>query len=183
MNIILLDHIDKVGAKHDVVKVRDGFGRNYLIPQGLAIVANKTNMARLDGIKKQAAKKESAMVGTYQQLAAKLAAAPLQIVAKAGESGRLFGSVTAQHLVTAIKAQFGFDVDKRIVEMPEEVKELGSYEAVVNFHAEVPAKLRFDVVPEGSAPQEPVAKAEPVQAEPAPAEEETEEVAADEVEE
>lgn len=154
MNIILLDNIDKVGAKHDVVKVKDGFGRNYLIPKGLAIVANKSNMARLDGLKKQAAKKEAAMVTTYKDLAAKLAAGPVKITAKAGESGRLFGSVTAQHLAAAVKDQFGIEVDKRIIEMPEEVKELGNYDATVHFHAEVPAKIKFEVVAEGGAKAE-----------------------------
>lgn len=146
MDIILLDHIEKVGNKHDVVKVKDGYGRNYLIPKGLAIVANKPNLARLEGMKKQAAKKESAMVGTYQELAAKIAGTTLKIVAKAGESGRLFGSVTAQNLIDAIKSQLEIAVEKRIVEMPEEVKELGSYEAAIKFHPEVIAKARFEVV-------------------------------------
>ncbi|MBK9336475.1 MAG: 50S ribosomal protein L9 [Lewinellaceae bacterium] len=146
MDIILLEHIEKVGDKHDVVKVKDGYGRNFLIPRGMAIVANKSNMARLDGLKKQASKKESAMIGTYQEMAAKLVAKTLKIVAKAGESGRLFGSVTAQNLVDAIKEQVGVTIEKRIVEMPEEVKELGSYEALVKFHPEVIAKVKFDVV-------------------------------------
>lgn len=148
MNVILLDHIEKVGAKHDVVKVKDGFGRNYLIPKGLAIVANRTNMARLDGLKKQNAKKEAALVNTFREVAAKLAASPLKITAKAGESGRLFGSVTSLQLVMAIKDQFGLDVDRRIIDMPEEVKELGSYEATVRLHPEVAAPVKFDVVSE-----------------------------------
>ena len=148
MNIILLEHIERLGAKHDVVKVKDGYGRNFLIPRGMAIVANKTNMARLEGLKKQAAKKESAMITTYQAYAADLAAKIIKIVAKAGESGRLFGSVTAQNLVDASKEQVGLVVEKRIVEMPEEVKELGRYEALVKFHPEVIAKVKFDVVSE-----------------------------------
>ncbi|MCC6462459.1 MAG: 50S ribosomal protein L9 [Saprospiraceae bacterium] len=150
MNVILLDHIEKVGAKHDVVTVKDGFGRNYLIPQGLAIVANKANMARLDGLKRQNAKKEAAMVGTYRELASKIAAATLKITAKAGESGRLFGSVSAQNLVVAIKEQLGIDIDKRIVTMPEEVKELGNYEASVKFHSEVVVAAKFEVAGEGA---------------------------------
>ena len=89
MNIILLEHIEKVGAKHDVVKVKDGYGRNYLIPKGLAIVANKPNLARLEGLKKQAAKKEGAIIAAFKEVAAKLAGAKLSIPAKAGESGRL----------------------------------------------------------------------------------------------
>jgi large subunit ribosomal protein L9 len=147
MDIILLDHIEKVGDKHDVVKVKDGYGRNYLIPRGLAIVANKTNMARLDGLKKQNAKKEAAMVGTYRELANKIEQSTLKIAAKAGESGRLFGSVTAQHIVSALKA-LDVNVEKRIVEMPEEVKELGEYVAKVKFHPDVIAEAKFEVVAE-----------------------------------
>lgn len=147
MNIILLDHIEKVGAKHEVVKVKDGFGRNYLIPQGLAIVANKPNLARLEGLKKQAAKKEGAVIAAFQEVAAKLKGVTLNITAKAGESGRLFGSVTSQHIVKAL-AEKGVDVDKRIVEMPEEVKELGEYTATIKFHPEVHTEVAFAVVSE-----------------------------------
>ena len=151
MDVILLDYIDKVGDKHDVVKVRDGFGRNYLIPKGLAIVANKTNLANLNGLKKQAAKKENAMLDTYRAFAAKLAGPIIQILSKAGESGRLFGSVTAQHLVDAIREERDVPVEKRMMEMPEEVKELGQYEAQVKFHPEVIATVKFEVVTEKKA--------------------------------
>lgn len=147
MNIILLEHIEKVGAKHEVVTVKDGYGRNYLIPRGLAIVANKVNLAKLEGMKKQAAKKEAAMISVYQGYVSQLAGKTLKISAKAGESGRLFGSIGAQDIVTALKAH-GIEVAKRIVEMPEEVKELGSYTASVKFHPEVVATVPFDVVAE-----------------------------------
>ena len=149
MNIILLEHIDKVGAKHEVVKVKDGYGRNYLIPKGLAIVANKSNLSRLEGMKKQAAKKEAAIVDSLKELAAKITGAALKVQAKAGETGRLFGSVTAQHLANAMK-EVGVEVDKRIIEMPEEVKELGTYTATVKFHPEVVQEVNFEVVPEGT---------------------------------
>jgi len=150
MNIILLDHIDKVGAKHDVVKVKDGFGRNYLIPQGLGIVANKPNLAKLDGMKKIGSKKEAALVAALKEVAAKLVGAKIKITAKAGENGRLFGSVTAQHLSNAL-VEFGVEADKRIIEMPEEVKELGSYTATVKFHPEVESTVKFEVVNEGGS--------------------------------
>ncbi|MCY7327416.1 MAG: 50S ribosomal protein L9 [Saprospiraceae bacterium] len=149
MNIILLDHIEKVGTKHDVVKVKDGYGRNYLIPNGLAIVANKTNMARLEGLKKQGAKKEAATIAALRETAAKIQGKTLQIAAKAGDSGRLFGSVTAQNIAVALRA-YGVEVDKRIVEMPEEVKELGNYMATVRFHPEVMVEVPFEVVPEAA---------------------------------
>lgn len=149
MQVILLEHIEKVGAKHDVVKIKDGYGRNYLIPKGLAMVANRENLNRLEGLKKQAAKKEAALIENFKAIAAKLAGVALKIEAKAGESGRLFGSVTAQHLSNALKA-VGVDVDKRIIEMPEEVKELGSYTATIKFHPEVAADVKFEVIAEGS---------------------------------
>lgn len=148
MNIILLEHIDKVGERHDVVKVKDGYGRNYLLPKGLAIVANKTNLARLEGLKKQAAKKESAVIEAFKEVAAKIAGTSLKVTAKAGESGRLFGSVTAQNLSNALK-ELGVDADKRIIEMPEEVKELGTYTATIKFHPAVVQEVNFEVVAEG----------------------------------
>jgi len=163
MNIILLEHIDKVGAKHDVVKVKDGYGRNYLLPKGLAIVANKVNMARLEGLRKVGAKKEAAVIAAFQVLANKIAAATLKITAKAGESGRLFGSVTAQHISTALQEQLGVEADRRIIEMPDEVKDLGNYEAIIKFHPEVHAVAKFEVLAEGaSLPTEGVKPAEVV---------------------
>ncbi|TNE53456.1 MAG: 50S ribosomal protein L9 [Bacteroidetes bacterium] len=146
MDIILLDYIDKVGDKHEVVKVKNGYGRNYLIPKGLAIVANKANLAQLEGLKKQEAKKEAAKIGTYQAYADKISKATLKIEAKAGESGRLFGSVTAQNLIDAIKEQLDLEIEKRHIQMPEEVKEIGSYEATVKFHDDVVTTAKFDVV-------------------------------------
>jgi large subunit ribosomal protein L9 len=147
MNIILLDNIEKVGRKHEVVTVKDGYGRNYLIPQGLAITANKVNLAKLEGMKKQAAKKDAALIAIYQGYVAKLEGQTLSITSKAGESGRLFGSVTAQHIATALSA-LGVDADKRIIEMPEEVKELGNYKAILKFHPDVVADVNFAVVAE-----------------------------------
>lgn len=147
MNIILLENIEKVGAKHDVVKVKDGFGRNYLIPQGKAIVANRVNLNKLDGLKKVAEKKEAAQVTIFKGWAAKISETPIKITAKAGDSGRLFGSVTAQHLAAEF-AKVGVDVDKKIIEMPDEVKEVGSYKATVKFHRDVEAVVKFDVVAE-----------------------------------
>lgn len=148
MQIILLDHIEKVGAKHEVVTVKDGYGRNYLIPQGLAIVANKTNLAKLDGLKKQNAKKEAAQIAIYEGYVAKIGGQTFKISAKAGESGRLFGSVSAQDIISAL-GSIGVDVEKRMVTMPDEVKELGEYTASVKFHPSVIADVKFEVVAEG----------------------------------
>ena len=149
MNIILLEHIEKVGAKHDVVKVKDGYGRNYLLPKGLAIVANKVNLAKLEGMKKQASKKEAVIITALKETASKVAGTTLKITAKAGETGRLFGSVSAQHIANALK-ELGVEADKRIIEMPDEVKELGTYTATVKFHPEVVQEVKFEVVAEGA---------------------------------
>ncbi len=154
MNIILLEHIEKVGAKHEVVKVKDGYGRNYLLPKGLALVANKANLARLEGMKKQGAKKEAVIVAGLKEVAAKLEGVTLKIVAKAGETGRLFGSVSAQHVSKALLEQFAVDADKRIIEMPDEVKETGSYTATIKFHPEVMQNVNFEVVAEGEEEDE-----------------------------
>lgn len=147
MQIILLDHIDKVGDKHDVVTVKDGYGRNYLIPQGLAIVANRTNIAKLEGMKKVAEKKEAAMLSTYQGYVSQIAGQKVSISMKAGESGRLFGSVNAQTIADQLKAA-GIPVEKRNIQLPEDIKSVGSYEAVVKFHSTVQTTLPFEVVAE-----------------------------------
>jgi large subunit ribosomal protein L9 len=101
-------------------------------------------------LKKQAAKKEAALVESLKAIAAKLVGISLKITAKAGESGRLFGSVTSQHVAAALKDQAGVEVDKRLIEMPEEVKEIGAYTAVIKFHPEVVSELRFDVASENN---------------------------------
>lgn len=147
MDVILLDNIEKVGAKHEVVKVKDGYGRNYLLPRGLAIVANKSNMARLEGLKKQADKKEAVVIAQITEMVKLLDGKTLSIKAKAGESGRLFGSVSAHHIVQALEA-LGVTADRRQVEMPDEVKDLGSYTATVKFHSQVVREVPFEVVAE-----------------------------------
>ena len=88
------------------------------------------------------------MVGTYNEWATKIAGTTFKITAKAGESGRLFGSVAAHHLIAAIKEQVGLSIEKRVLEMPEEVKELGAYTAIIKFHPEVITNAKFEVVAE-----------------------------------
>ncbi|MCB0638031.1 MAG: 50S ribosomal protein L9 [Lewinella sp.] len=148
MDIILLSDVEHVGYKHDVVTVKDGYGRNYLIPQGMAIIANATNMARLDEMKRREDALEAKRLGEYQAIADKLADKVLKIGAKAGTSGKIFGSVTAIQVIAALKDQFDVDIDRRKVELPEEVKELGAYVMKLNLHKEVQPDLHFEVVAE-----------------------------------
>ncbi len=146
MEIILLQDLEKVGEKLDIVSVKPGFARNYLIPQGLAMIANKGNRAKIDEIKSKEAEEQAARLDQAKGLAARLEAATLKIGAKAGESGKIFGSVTNIQIAQAIQEQVGIEVDRRTIEIPDEVKLLGSYVAKVALHKELTADVKFDVI-------------------------------------
>lgn len=146
MHIILLEDIEKVGEKHELVEVKNGYARNFLIPQGKAIVANKGNRAKLDELKAKEAATLEAELAKYREAVAKLDGVVLQIGAKAGTSGKIFGSVTGLQIANAIQEKTGMEVDRRNVELPEEVKELGTYTAEVAFHKQVTTRVNFEVV-------------------------------------
>lgn len=148
MQIILLKDLDKVGDKHTIVSVKDGYGRNYLIPQGLALVANAENRGKLDELKRREEEVESKRVSEYQAIADKIKDVLLKIGAKAGTSGKLFGSVTNVQIAAALKDQAGVEIDRRKIDIDEDIKTLGTYTAVLNLHAEVDAKVQFEVVAE-----------------------------------
>ncbi|MEM9823595.1 MAG: 50S ribosomal protein L9 [Bacteroidota bacterium] len=148
MDIILLTDVDKVGEKHEIVTVKNGYGRNYLIPQGLALIANKTNRKRLAELKRQDSIREQKMIGTYQDIATKLVGAVLKIGAKAGTSGKIFGSVTNIQLAAALKDQLGVEIERKKIILPEEVKTLGNYVAVLELHPEVRPNVNFEVIEE-----------------------------------
>ena len=148
MEVILLRDVDKVGGKHEVVSVKNGYGRNYLIPQKLAIIANTTNRKRLDDLVRQEDTKQAKMVGHYVEMAEKLKGKVLKIGAKAGTSGKIFGSVTSVQIIAALKDQFDVDVERRRVDLPEEVKNIGAYKAILNLHKEVVVEMDFEVVEE-----------------------------------
>jgi len=144
MDIILLTDVEKVGYKHEVAKVKDGYGRNFLIPQGMAIIANAKNMKKLDDLKAKEAAVEAAKVDEYKAMATKLEGQTLKIGAKAGTSGKIFGSVTNVQIIAALKDQFDIDIPRRKVEV-EDVKNLGTYNATLNLHPEVIVTLPFEV--------------------------------------
>ncbi len=148
MEIILLKDLDKVGDKHTIVTVKNGFGRNYLIPQGLAIIANDTNRVRLDELRKDEVAEEAKLVGTYQEIADKLKGQVIKIGAKAGTSGKIFGSVTSVQISQALKDQFDVDIARKKIDIPEEVKTIGSYKAVLTLHKDVVAEIDINVVEE-----------------------------------
>ena len=148
MNIILLEDIDKLGDKFDVVTVKPGYARNYLIPNGKALIANDTNNRRLEDYRRREERAESKKLSVYQEVADKLKGKTLKIGAKAGTSGKIFGSVTNVQIIAALKEQFGVEVERKKVELPEEVKTLGTYTLNLNLHKEVIAPVEFEVVAE-----------------------------------
>jgi len=148
MEIILLKDVEKVGAKLDVVTVKDGYGRNYLIPQKLAMIANASNMAKIEEIKAKEAAAMAARLDEFKVMTEKIHAAKLKIGAKAGTSGKIFGSVTNVQLAAALNEQLGLEVERRLIVMTEEVKELGEYTAKVNLHPELDTTVKFEVISE-----------------------------------
>ena len=146
MEIILKQDVKNVGFTDDVVKVRNGYGLNFLIPKGMAIIANETNKKVHAEVVKQRGHKLNKLRMDAEQLAASLGNVTLNVPAKVGENGRLFGSVTSQNLVDMLN-KMGYSIDKKQITMPEEhIKKTGSYTAEVNLHRDLKAKINFDVV-------------------------------------
>lgn len=148
MEVILLKDIEKLGDKHEIVKVKPGYGRNYLIPQGLAINANPVNRKKLDGIIADEEAREVARLGEYKELASKIEGQSLKIGVKAGTSGKIFGSVTNVQVAAALKEQLGLDIERKKIILPEEIKEMGTYTATIQFHKEVSGKIDLELVQE-----------------------------------
>jgi large subunit ribosomal protein L9 len=146
MQVILLKDKENLGSKHEVVTVKPGYGRNFLIPQKIAIVANDVNMAKLDEIKKKEEEKRQEMLDVYRDIQQKLGTTVLKIGAKAGNEGKIFGSVTNIQIAQAIKEQLSEEVDRKLIELDEEVKSLGAYTGKIHFDPDVIANVNFEVV-------------------------------------
>ena len=149
MEIILKQDIRNLGYKDDVVKVKAGYGRNYLIPRGLATLADATAKKIHAENVKQRAHKEAKVKAEAEKNATKLAEMTVKVPTKAGENGKIFGSVTAVQLNEGLR-KLGFDIDRRniTIEAAETVKTLGVYNAKVRLHKEVVANFKFEVVAE-----------------------------------
>ena len=147
MEIILKEDVINLGYKDDIVKVRDGYGRNYLIPQKKAVVATPSARKMLAEELKQRAHKLEKIKNEMVELAAKLENVQLAIAAKVSETGKLFGAVGNIQVAEALAAQ-GFEIDRKIIVVKDAVKELGSYKAAIKLHREVSVEVAFDVVAE-----------------------------------
>lgn len=147
MEVILKTDIKGLGYKNDTVSVKPGYGRNYLIPQGFAIVASESNKKMIAENIKQVAHKAEKLKSDAQALADAIGDTTLEIKAKAGDSGKIFGAVTTLQISDALKAK-GFEVDRKKIAFKGEVKMIGDYELEIDLHKEVKKDLKFSVVAE-----------------------------------
>ena len=147
MQVILKEDVINLGYKDDVVTVKDGYGRNFLIPQGKAVIASPSALKVLAENQKQRAHKLEKIKADAQEMAAKLEGVTLTIGAKTSSTGTIFGSVTNIQIAEALEKS-GFNVDRKIIYIKEAVKEVGSYKAQVKLHKEVSVEIPFDVVSE-----------------------------------
>ncbi len=148
MEIILKEDIVKLGYKNDIVKVKDGYGRNYLIPQGKAVIATESAKKVLAENERQRAHKLAKIKADAEAQAAKLNGVKVTISAKVNEDGTIFGGVGAAQVAEALAAK-GFEVDRKAI-VAETVKAVGEYTATINLHKEVKAEVAFEVVAEAA---------------------------------
>jgi large subunit ribosomal protein L9 len=149
MEIILKQDVLNLGYTNEKVNVKPGYGRNYLIPQGLAIMATDQNKKILAENLKKKAHKEAKVKMSAEELAKQLKDITVRIGAKAAETGRIFGSVNAIQIAQALKDQFNFDVDRKKIHVDQEhIKELGQYKAKIHLHKEIQVEINFEVFAE-----------------------------------
>jgi large subunit ribosomal protein L9 len=148
MEVILKQDVKNLGHKDEVVKVRPGYGRNYLIPQGFAMLATEGNRKMLAESVRQRAHKEEKLRTEASATAEKLAALTIQVGAKVGESGKIFGSVNAIQIAEAIR-KAGVEIDRKNISFDEEaIKQIGTYTAHVKIYKDIKADVKFEVVAE-----------------------------------
>ncbi|MDN5361677.1 MAG: large subunit ribosomal protein [Moorella sp. (in: firmicutes)] len=150
MKVILTADVAKLGQRGSLVEVSEGYARNYLLPRGLAMEATAGRMKELDQEKKRREKKESQELENARRQAARLDGAVVKVTTRAGEMGKLFGSVTNKEIAEAIKNTFHITLDRRKIDLKEPIKALGGYEVTLKLHPTVQARLQVQVVAEES---------------------------------
>jgi large subunit ribosomal protein L9 len=146
MKIILQKEVDKLGAPGDVVEVADGFARNYLIPRGMATAASKGAVRHSERLRQGHQERVRKALTEAQDLAAKLTASPVRVTARAGDDGRLFGSITVADVTKELQARVDVPLDRREVHLAEPIRNVGSHEVTVHLHPEVDATVTVEVV-------------------------------------
>ena len=148
MQVILIQDIDNLGAANELVTVKNGYARNYLIPNKYAVEANAANKKQLDERMKVQSKKEAAMLAEINKVINVLKESPVKVGAKTGTSGKIFGSVTSLQIARAIRDQKGYEIDRKRISILDDVKELGTYKANVDFGNGNNTEVEFEVVGE-----------------------------------
>ncbi|MCF8293458.1 MAG: 50S ribosomal protein L9 [Chitinophagaceae bacterium] len=148
MQIILVKDMDNLGSAHEVVNVRPGYARNYLIPQKFAVEASPSNLKMVAERNKVKDKKEAALLSEINKVSDVLKASPISIGAKTGTSGKIFGSVTPIQIARAIREQKGYEIDRKRISIVDEVKEIGTFKATIDFGNANIIEIDFEVVSE-----------------------------------
>ena len=148
MQVILIQDVDNLGARHELVNVKNGYARNFLIPRKLAIEANPSNLKQHEEKLKVIAKKEAAMLAELNKVIEILKASPVKVTAKTGTSGKIFGSVTSLQIARAIREQKGYEIDRKRITVSDDVKELGTHKASIDFGSGNTVEIDFEVVGE-----------------------------------
>ena len=147
MEIILRDHVEHLGTRGQIVKVADGYARNYLLPRKLALLATEANKKRVERERKIAEAREAEERAASEAIATRLSALELAFTRKVGDTEQLYGSVTSQDIADAVKAK-GFDIDRRKILLPDAIKALGEFTVPVELHRDVTAQLKVTVAKE-----------------------------------
>jgi large subunit ribosomal protein L9 len=147
MKLILKQEVSGLGAPGDVVDVKDGYARNYLVPRGFALAWTKGGEKQIASIRRARQVRDVRDLGHANQIKGQLEQLAVKVPARAGAGGRLFGSVTVADVVAAVKASGGPDIDKRRIELPSQIKTVGAHAVTVRLHPEVAATISLDVVP------------------------------------
>jgi len=148
MQVILIQDVNNLGGANELVTVKNGYGRNYLIPQKFAVEASPSNLKQLQEKVKQATKKEAKLLAEINSVIATLQTGPLKIGAKTGTSGKIFGSVTSVQIARAIREQKGYEIDRRRITILDDVKELGTFKAKIDFGNGNETEVEFEVIAE-----------------------------------
>lgn len=148
MQVILIQDVNNLGGTNEVVNVRNGYARNYLFPRQMAVEASPSNMKQLEERLKQQQKKEEKMLAEVNKVIEVLKESPVKIGAKTGTSGKIFGSVTSVQIARAIRDQKGYEIDRRRIHLVDDVKELGTYKARIDFGNGQETEVELEVVAE-----------------------------------
>ena len=146
MKLILTQEVTGLGAPGDIVEVKDGYGRNYLVPRGLAVAWSKGGEKQVAAIRGARVAREVKTLDEAQQIRASLEGRTVKLPARAGATGRLFGAITPSDVAQAVQAAGGTQVDRRKVELAQPIKSLGDYTVLIRLHPDVQAKVKLQVV-------------------------------------